>query len=95
MNERIKELAEQVDHEFTNPGARHKAIKRFAELIIKECVDVVENNAKTQSIIEFAEYNSHNKSQDWVDGYRNGVKEYGAFLLRKNAKQIKQHFGVE
>jgi len=41
MNERIKELAEQVDREFDNPGARYKAIERFAELIIKKCRDVV------------------------------------------------------
>ena len=95
MNKRIQELAEQVDREFTNPGARHKAIERFAELIIKECAGVLENNAKAQAIIEFTEHTYHNKSQDWVDGYGNGVKEYGAFLLRKNAKQIKEHFGVE
>jgi hypothetical protein len=40
MNERIKQLAEQVDREFDNPGARHKAIERFAELIVRECADI-------------------------------------------------------
>ena len=88
-------VAEQVDREFTNPGARQKAIKRFAELIIKDCVGVVESNAKIQATIGFTEHTNHNKSQDWVDGYADGVKEYGAFLLRKNAAQIKQHFGIE
>ena len=42
MNERIKELAEQVDREFDNPGARHKAIERFAELIIQECCNIAD-----------------------------------------------------
>lgn len=37
MNERIKQLAKQVDSEFNSPYDRHKAIERFAELIIWEC----------------------------------------------------------
>jgi hypothetical protein len=40
MNERIKELAEQVDKEFNSPYDRYKAIERFAQLIITECADV-------------------------------------------------------
>lgn len=44
MSNRIKELAEQVDKEFDNPGARHNAIERFAELIVKECADVYSKN---------------------------------------------------
>ena len=39
MNERIKQLAEQVDKEFNSPYDRHKAIERFAELIVRECID--------------------------------------------------------
>jgi NTP pyrophosphatase (non-canonical NTP hydrolase) len=41
MNERIKELAEQVDKEFNSPYDRHKAIEKFAELIVKECIEVL------------------------------------------------------
>ena len=41
MNERIKELAEQVDKEFNSPYDRYKAIERFAELIVEECVGVL------------------------------------------------------
>jgi hypothetical protein len=41
MNERIKQLAEQVDSEFNSPYDRHKAIERFAELIVRECIDIV------------------------------------------------------
>jgi len=39
MNERIKKLADQVDKEFNSPYDRHKAIERFAELIVKECAN--------------------------------------------------------
>jgi len=39
MNERIKQLAEQVDKEFNSPYDRHKAIERFAQLIVKECAN--------------------------------------------------------
>ena len=44
MKPRIKELAEQVDREFTNPGARQKAIKRFAELIVEECIKKIDKD---------------------------------------------------
>jgi len=47
MNERIKELAEQVDKEFNSPYDRHKAIERFALLIVKECLKL---NSKELSI---------------------------------------------
>ena len=40
MNERIKQLAEQVDKEFNSPYDRHKAIERFAELIVRECASL-------------------------------------------------------
>ena len=42
MNERIKQLAEQVDSEFNSPYDRHKAIERFAELIVRECAGKVD-----------------------------------------------------
>jgi hypothetical protein len=47
MNERIKLLAEQVDKEFNSPYDRHKAIERFALLIVKECMKL---NSKELSI---------------------------------------------
>jgi hypothetical protein len=43
MNKRIKELAEQVDKEFNSPYDRHKAIERFALLIVRECAQVCNN----------------------------------------------------
>jgi hypothetical protein len=47
MNERIKELAEQVDKEFNSPYDRDKAIERFALLIVRECQKL---NSKELSI---------------------------------------------
>ena len=95
MNERIKLLAEQVDKEFNSPYDRHKAIERFAELIVKECVDVLIENGDKQFTIRTVEPESHNKTSDWMEGYEEAVKHYGSFLLKKNAKLIQKHFGVE
>jgi len=47
MNERIRELAEQVDKEFNSPYDRHKAIEKFALLIVQECQKL---NSKELSI---------------------------------------------
>jgi len=47
MNERIRQLAEQVDKEFNSPYDRHKAIEKFALLIVKECQKL---NSKELSI---------------------------------------------
>ena len=49
MNERIKLLAEQAGFSFKyktapdemNPGHKLKDLKKFAELIVRECVEVV------------------------------------------------------
>lgn len=95
MKERIKQLAEQVDKEFDNPGARHKAIERFAELIVIECADILIENGNKQFTIRTVEPESHTKTTDWMEGYEEAVKHYGSFLLKKNAKLIKKHFGVE
>jgi DNA-binding LacI/PurR family transcriptional regulator len=95
MNERIKLLAEQVDKEFNSPYDRYKAIERFAELIVRECVDVLIENGDKQFTIRTVEPESHNKTSDWMEGYEEAVKHYGSFLLKKNAKLIQKHFGVE
>ncbi len=49
MNERIKLLAEQAGFSFKyktapdemNPGHKLKDLKKFAELIVRECIDIV------------------------------------------------------
>ena len=53
MNERIRELAEQADPEHwhkrwysgINPRVMDPEIKKFAELIVRECVKVMYDNA--------------------------------------------------
>ena len=52
MNERIKLLAEQAGFSFKyktapdemNPGHKLKDLKKFAELIVRECIGVVEDS---------------------------------------------------
>ena len=46
MNERIKELAEQAGFYVAMFDPRNKdneAIEKFAELIVRECMDIVDN----------------------------------------------------
>ena len=60
MNERIRELAEQSDPEHwhsrwysgINPRVIDPEIKKFAELIIRECADHVSRKAEAASILE-------------------------------------------
>jgi hypothetical protein len=68
---------------------------KFAELIVKECAQVLETNGDNQRTIRMTESTGHDKTTDWMEGYEEAVKQYGGFLLKKNAKQIKKHFGVE
>ena len=55
MNERIKQLAEQVDKEFNSPYDRHKAIERFAELIVRECAELSLNSQYANTKSEYYE----------------------------------------
>ena len=103
MNERLKELYSDsaiyaFDQRFI-PGPvrelQEVITEKFAELIIKECAHVLELNAIAQQSIETVEMTHHNKSQDWMDGYKEGTREYGSFLLAKNANLLKKNFGIE
>ena len=69
--------------------------EKFAELIVRECAQVLETNGDNQRTIRMTESTGHDKTTDWMEGYEEAVKQYGGFLLKKNAKQIKKHFGVE
>jgi hypothetical protein len=101
MNERIKELAKQAH--FDEDGGHLLAhgvyvttrLEKFAELIVKECADVLVENGDKQFVIRTVEPELHNKTTDWMQGYEEAVKHYGSFLLKKNARLIKKHFGVE
>jgi len=85
MNERIQELMEQamdlvdpygVEGEF---GPRQLNGEKFAQLIVKECVEIINHRADTCS--------------DYLDSIKanKAVRE----VQRECAKTIKQHFGVE
>lgn len=100
MNERIQELAEQAGYtplpgfDFANE-LQEVFLNKFAELIVQECADVLIENGDKQFNIRTVEPESHTKTTDWMEGYEEAVKHYGSFLLKKNAKLIKKHFGVE
>ena len=66
MNERIKQLAEQAGFYYTNqtgfitPAGCDPA--KFAELIVKECVDIADDYVKDYCVEEHMKYN-HPKSK--------------------------------
>ncbi len=101
MNERIKELFIQLFAKNNFPKGNAEVymsaedLEEFAELIVQECAQVLETNGDNQRTIRMTESTGHDKTTDWMEGYEEAVKQYGGFLLKKNAKQIKKHFGVE
>lgn len=50
MNERIKQLAEQVTQEFSPTFERDKWQERFAELIVDECVTVAAKFLRAENL---------------------------------------------
>jgi hypothetical protein len=94
MNERLLELLDESGlMKYTKIVVPE--YEKFAELIVRECAQVLETNGDNQRTIRMTESTGHNKTTDWVEGYEEAVKQYGGYLLKKNAKQIKKHFGVE
>lgn len=81
-NERIKQLAEQCYHLYSEHNID---LEKFAELIVKECTEIVENNnpcppgtIKMYSLLQ----------DEYFDkGWQVAVE------IKSN--QIKKHFGVE
>jgi len=89
MNERIRLLAEQAGLRFTqllsNPmvpvvDGKETDLEKFAELIIRECVQTLLDNTPELFINEVAE-------EDWDKGYDQAMKD--------SVHHIKEHFGVE
>lgn len=84
MNERIKELANSVGLFMQLPSGPYpvqmtaeesvEAYKKFAELIVRECADTIENRAPGQMGKE---------GEGWTNGYDDGLKT-GAFLIKKH-----------
>ena len=95
MNERIRELGIQaglyVDLEGT-PWPRamsaeecEAAYKKYAELIVRECIKTIEYRAPGQ-MGEGGTFFGE-EGEGWINGYDDGLRT-GAWLL-------KEHFGVE
>ena len=88
MNERIKELAEQC-YQIEDPHGRFPREvfnqEKFAELIIRKCLDIVENNNPcppgTTTIYSLLQDEYFDK------GWQVAVET--------KSNQIKKHFGVE
>lgn len=88
MNERIKELAEQSGLlpreigpvvETRHMKKKQQDLEKFAELIVRECVDKI----TTYDLVP-------GHSAKWEDIY-----DIHARLLQDLGKELKEHFGVE
>ena len=100
MNEQIRKLLNEATSGLEPDISPQRTVtlnemEKFAELIVQECAQVLETNGDNQRTIRMTESTGHNKTTDWMEGYEEAVNQYGGYLLKKNAKQIKQHFGVE
>jgi hypothetical protein len=82
MNERIRELREQAGmHDFVLEAMGiGEEFEKFAELIVRECLDIVE--AQKESLCENQAAWSHD---DY--GYERAVND--------SVEMVKKHFGVE
>ena len=64
MNERIRLLAEQAGFSFKyktapdemNPGHKLKDLKKFAELIVRECAQKLENDGMVEVAMEIKQH---------------------------------------
>ena len=84
MNERIKELAHEAGLPTYNPEGMPTKLEKFAELIVKECI----NREELLGAIArgwCSEKNSH-KTMD---------PDLALAIFDEVEQQIKQHFGVE
>jgi len=79
MNERIRELAKQCWDQRID-GQLHFDTEHFAELIVKECISIVDEQKECL----------HEEEKYWHD------RDYGyALAVYDASKGIKQFFGVE
>jgi len=83
MNERIKELALQAN--FLRKD--EESIEYFAELIVRECVNVLDPNG------EYTEKYKHSHTPG-PDGLRQVLSQEQYFEMLAS-KKIREHFGVE
>lgn len=78
MNKRIKELMEQASsgacYDENTPTLYGTEIEKFAELIVRECANTIENRAPGQMGKE---------GEGWTNGYDDGLRT-GAFLIKQH-----------
>ena len=87
MNERIKQLVKQAaaywHHGDFNMGSsvefQEEDVEKFAELIIQECTQTLEDNLPVFDCAEWEE--------DWNKGYYRGMEDC--------MHHIKEHFGIK
>ena len=80
MNERIKELAREAGLLVHNPEGVPTKLEKFAELIVRECVDVIRKEVSLK-------YKDGGETEEFMGGH------YASSLLAR--VKIKRHFGVE
>ncbi len=79
MNERIKELAHEAGLPTYNPEGIPTKLEKFAELIVRECINKIETYDLTPG-----------HSAKWEDIY-----EIHARLLQNLGEELKEHFGIK
>jgi hypothetical protein len=95
MNERIRQLAEKANIEFTYDPTEtpirafvecwEDDLEKFAELIVRECIDILETE------IELVKGYKSTACNDFDVRWHEGKIEHFAKLIEKS----KKHFGVE
>ena len=80
MNERILELAKQAGLKFPSEEALSPVEIKFAELIVKECVDVIRKEVSLK-------YKDGGETEEFMGGH------YASSMLAR--VKIKNHFGVK
>ena len=75
MNERIKQLAVQAkvtgyfaaDTEYATPIPLSNELQKFAELIVRECMNIVSNQTTLDTNEDFREGFNHGLKYAWTD----------------------------
>jgi hypothetical protein len=81
MNERIQELAKGAKYAFEQEGILLELVlEKFAELIVRECVQTLIDNTPER-------YTNESAEEDWDKGYDRAMRDC--------VHHIQEHFGVE
>ncbi len=85
MNERIQKLAEQAGCTIDGMGYGEGNVEKFAELIVRECLDIVGNNnpCPPGTTIMYSSFEDECFDKGWQ------------VAVETKSHQIKKHFGVD